>query len=344
MSNSCILITDLPVSEQRFLQVGGYVQSIISSFFIPLSMVGLLESILSLITIIMLRKWKNPAKIYYVLIIALNCLSSIYIDMILELRSIVLDVTIKFLGPANRIRLPLVLHMNIVFCKVGTFLQVLLPLEQSWTLVLLNLHRMFILLFPLKAAYIEGIFCKRNIILFLTVISLFVSHHLHTAFFPEGREVCNNYVQFTVGETFWRDYDTYVSLTVQTLIPWCILVGSILIIVCKLWIHSRSRAALVRGGRQIDYTGVKILLALSGAYFLALVPYHLCEIIKSLLSNCRDKNVVMYSFISGINSTVLKKLWIILRILDPIIFYFTIPQFKSSIRKIICLKFRNGQS
>ena len=344
LNADCIFFSDFPAEVKSLLNLFSTIETYTSLIFLPIIALSLVESTISAIAIIMLRSWKNQAKKYYSLIIGINMISAVYVDLLRILPYILFDVSLTAFGFQGAIRLPNVLDMNIVFCKLGSVLDVWLPALLIWTLTAFNFNRMLILLFPMKAYRIQAIFKTRILIILLALISLFVSHHFYTAF-PAGKSgVCNDMIQFSVGNTFWRDYDTFVKLTMITWIPWSILLISNIIIIISMLLHAKQRRQMVVSARtqHVNYSGLKTLVLITTTYFAATIPYLLCEIIKTQFTNCRDKNVVLYSFLEVLISTILKHLWILIRILYPLILYVMVPQFKAKIFQIICVKANNA--
>ena len=120
--------------------------------------------ILPIIVFLLLRKWHNPAKIYYYTIAISNFISFIFFDIF-----IVLPITIYFLG--NDIPFIIyfagfnnfihhLLNQSNVVCSILNFLADIGPLFENWTTVIFSIHKRFIVLFPLKTYFVKQIFNK----------------------------------------------------------------------------------------------------------------------------------------------------------------------------------------
>ena len=339
-SAACTTIAKLPQADQQAINTAGLVIALVSLLFFPLIILSLFESLLTAIGFISMNSWKHPMKRYYLLIALLNLAVAIYIDAISFSKSLFLYTSVKFLGPSSRIILPSFTSLHWITCKVGETLIVLLPLEMIWIIAIFNLHRMLIIMYPFKAVLINSIFRGRYLILYMAIISLFTLHNLYTAYLT-SYNTCVNLIDGTTGANrIWFEYDSYVRLTMQTGIPWILILTSSLIIIRKLITSQRERAELARSAS--DTKAHKILLLVSIVYFCAVIPNLGCGLIKALFTNCLDKNVALYSILTNLISSITKNLSILIRVVDPLIFYIMIPKFRKQVNTFLLITGRRN--
>ena len=343
VSSGCTSFYFLPKSAQDFLTAAQKIEVYTATLYFPLILLGLLENGVSIIALALLIRWKNPAKKYYVLISVMNFTISLEKDLLEFLPYLLSITTYYILGPLNMIRTqPWLRISNVVFCKIFATMDSVFMLELIWLVVLLNLNRMLIILFPLKWPTISNVFRGRCLALAMIFISLFGLHNLHTAYYYQAAGgICLNLIDTTLGDAFWLKYDSFVRVPMQTFIPTVIIFICTLIVIISLIKARKQRSEMIARGQPTDYKALKILLSLSIIYFVAVLPGLINDIIKSLFTNCVDKNVVLYSFSSSLKSLILNHLTILLRVLDPLVFYFMIPQFKNKVRQILCSNCRN---
>ena len=332
-SLACTTIAKLPQADQQSINTAGFVIALVSLLFFPFIILSLLESLLTAIGFISMISWKHPMKKYYLSIALFNLALAIYIDAISLSKSLFLYTSFKLLGPSRIIILPSFTTIHWITCKVGETLNFFLPSEMIWIIAIFNLHRMLIIMFPFKAVLINSIFRGRYLILYMAIISLFTLHNLYTAYFTIYN-TCVNLIDGTTGANrIWFEYDSYVRLTMQTGIPWILILTSSLIIIRKLITSQRERAELARS--VSDTKAHKILLLVSIVYFCAVIPDLVCGIIKALFTNCLDKNVALYSILTNLIFLITKNLSILIRVVDPLIFYIMIPEFHKQVNILL---------
>ena len=343
-SATCTSFYFLPKSEQEFLLAAQKIEIYVATVYLPLILLGLLENGVSIIALVLLLRWKNPAKKYYILITIINLAISLENDLLAYFPHLLSISSYYILGPEKLISISLVKDSNVVFCKGLDALDSVLMLELMWMVVLLNLNRVLMIVFPFKGLTISKIFRNRCLAVAILFISLFGLHNLHCAYYYSLQGaigVCLNLIETTLADAFWQKYDSFVRMPMQTFIPTAIILICTVIIFISLMMTMKQRAEMSCRGKPMDFKAIRILFTLSVIYFAAVLPGLICDIAKSLFTNCFDKNVVLYSFLTTIKALILNQLTILLRVLDPLVFYFMIPQFKNKVRQILCSNCRN---
>lgn len=293
---------------------------------------------LSLIGFLSIRKWHNPAKIYYYVISISNIMGCVFEDF-----SFGFFNSISFLSgwfPKIFIQnfVMKFVSISVITCPLIFFLADISILIAYWAVTLFSIHRMFAVLFPLKANKLHNYFNKWTMVILFSILS---SLYLPDFFFYQILQITSKLsVCIYRFQGFWYSYLT--SLTyIKYIIPLFINTLAISLIILKLARSRINRHHLITQNNLRMNTSenrTTTILIISGiVYIFVTLPYSICFILDGInQSVCPAPFFEFYIVLSHLIG-VLIHYQLIIRVFDPIIYFVMIPEFRKAIINICCL-------
>lgn len=334
--NFNIIISDLIILIYCYFLIIGIIAEI---FIVSLSLIGFFN----------LTKWKNPAKIYYLLFQISIFFSFLFNEYLFCYPFICwwsafhlnLNTNFSFYGCA----IFQTIFLNLSFPYIGLFLYFLGDLAQTLenvTTAIFCIHRMFIVLLPLKVNLLHKVFTKWTIYLFVIIIVLISVPNIFL------RSTSTN----LFGYLMINSVDSYGSFSmyyfilmseIQQILPTIIITIGTIIILFKIKLESFKRATLINKSLQKinkhEIKTISVLLVSTFLYILFLSPLSLYLIynqffVYNIYCNIWDIDGSTYAYL--IILLRYNSIWI--HVCDNIVFFTMIKDFRQSILKILHIK------
>ena len=297
--------------------------------------------IVSVIGFLFLQKWRNPAKIYYYFISFFNVLGFLFQDFtwtFVALLGIISSNWINNLYVPNIMK-PL-FNSNEVICRLFFYFRDIGPLLQYWTTALFAIHRMLVVLFPLKTNIIQKIFNKFSLILILLLVGCFYIPDFFIVQLSQGK-YC---ILMTLELGFWRVY--YGQLIyLNNILPLIIICISLTVISYGMWKAAIRRSQFschttFHRHASLEWRSTLISMAISVVYVICELPYGLSAIVLSFLNSydCLASTYSLAMVFVDLNS-ILYFEQMLLRATDGIVFFLMIPDFRRCILNTVRCRF-----
>ena len=296
-------------------------------FIVPLSLIGFM----------FLRKWHNPAKIYYFIISINSALALIFEDFSIGFFNFTSVISTYLLPQIHIIYFVNLIQARVaIFCPLFYYLADISVLFEYWTTAIFSIHRMFAVIFPLKTIDLQNYFSKWTLLILLALLgALYIPDFLF--YYTILNLVCIYY-----NEGFWYSYFAQLAY-VKNILPLLLITVSITVIILKLARANITRSYLTRHNPSrtnlVELRTTAILIMTSIVYIIILLPYSILFIIEGLTitRNCESPVYFLSKWIS-ILVPYLISFQILIRIIDPIIFFLMIPNYRMAILNIICCR------
>ena len=295
-------------------------------FIIPLSLIGFM----------FLRKWNNPAKIYYFTISINSALACIFEDFSIGFFNFMAVISTYLLPQINIPLFVVFIESRVaIFCPLFYYLSDISVLFEYWTTTIFSIHRMFAVIFPLKTIALQNYFNKWTLLILLALLgALYLPDFLF--YYIQSNILC---VYFNSG--FWYTYLSQLSY-VKNIIPLLLITVSITVIILKLARANSTRSYLTRHNSSrtnlVELRTTAILIITSIVYIIILLPYSILFIIEGLtFSKCGSPVFFLFKWISLLVPYLIS-FQILIRVFDPIIFFLMIPEYRMAILNIICCR------
>lgn len=218
-----------------------------------------------------------------------------------------------------------------MICRLFFYLRDIGPLFQYWTTSLFAIHRMLVVIFPLKTHIIKKLLNKVTVIIILVLVGCFYIPDFLVVQMYQGK-FC---VLMTFEPGFWRVY--YGQLiylnNIAPLIIICISVS--VIFYCMKKAANRRRQFTCHTTNKhtsLEHRSTVISMAINVVYLICVLPYALNSIILSFLDSydCSADTFSLATILIDLNS-ILAYEQMILRASDGAVFILMIPDFRRSI-------------
>lgn len=286
-----------------------------------------------------LKNWHNPAKIYYYSISIFNFIGFLFQDFTWTFAALFGMISTNWI---HSLYIPNLMkpifNSNVVICPVFFYLRDIGPLFQYWAISLFAIHRMLIVLFPLKTHIIQKLFNKVTFISTMLLVGCFYIPDFYVVQMYQGK-YC---VLMTFASDFWRVY--YGQLIyLENIVPLIIICISVSIIsYCMKKAANRrlqftSTLTCVNFHRHglLEKRSTLISMTISVVYLICVLPYAVSVIVLSFLNSqdCFAPTYKLATVLVDLNS-ILEYEQIILRAADGIVFFLMIPDFRRSVLNI----------
>lgn len=311
----------------------GYIQIIGSAVLLFFLAAEVFIIPLSLICILLIRKWHNPAKFYYYTISISNAIAFIFTDIIFGFFNLATYIT-QIVWPTNNIFSKILYRYILphpIICPLLNFLNDIGPVFEFWSTAIFSTHRMLVVLFPLKTTKINKLFNKWTLLIILVLVGCPYIPDLFTDQYTVILGIYNLCILPYTG--FWFAYSSQITY-LKYIIPLLLITASTITIVVKLKLLSFQRSHLISHDLRINRTEVKTiinLVVIGVIYIIGTVPfasvYIATEFLNSeciLLLNAAE---MLYEFFIYVA--------IIIRVSEEAIFFMMIPEFRQTINNII---------
>ena len=311
--------------------------AIIVAVFVPLDVIFVIIPFIVLV-VITIRKWRNPAKIYYFSIITSNIVAFIFVDIpttFLTISGIIygyLSIPI-FLNIVNifaYLRSLLLSYNNDIFCRIFNLLADLGPLCVYWTTGIFAVHRMLVVLHPLHVHKLKMVFNKRTLIIILTIVSfLYIPDFwlFHQYIIASGKSYC-------IGDTgtlsFLSEYYSQLNY-IKYIIP-CILTSISIAVICTTIIKAKNQRLKLNSQNRrnnLELRSTVILIILGVSYGVFSIPYSILYVLDqifTLVIPCNSPIYLIYMMIQPMEGSF-QNLQIITRVVDAVIIFIMVPEF-----------------
>ncbi len=169
---TCTSSVFFPEWQRQFLST---FQPLIFYVRIPFGLLipySLISNGITLITFILLiKKWNNPLKYYYLAIATINFLQAVQSDCLKLSFSILLTTTIQIFGPQGRIAIN-VPSTHVVACKLIGYLDPALGNIYLSIMVVFSIYKMLIVVFPLKKQKVNNVFKLITLLIAIIIFGL----------------------------------------------------------------------------------------------------------------------------------------------------------------------------
>lgn len=311
--------------------------------------------LITFIGFMILIKWKNPVKVYYIIISISNLVALCFQDLITtateSLYYIIFQLQFdnSFYWAQIVVYLELI-NFNIVFCRVIPFVANISNLVEFWTTAIFALHRMLIVSFPFKTYLIKKIFNKWLLVAILIFVispftpQLFLNYLSINLFSIWG----NQTFCITTQDKFLDGISSYtgqVANIVEYFLPFILIASSLSIILFYMARAARTReqfsshASLPRKTAQLRANIVMIVISV--IYLISTVPLFIGYIFSYFYYvdeyyDCQNWSInIILGFILGWYSLSYE----LIRTCDCITFFITISQFRLTVLNIFKCKF-----
>lgn len=298
---------------------------------------SLIANITCFVVFLSLRKWKSPAKIFYLAIIVTNLLLVLFVDIPQIHLYLMLE---RFLSTFGWF-IPMLIQakswmrkkfLNDWICAGGSWLTDLLTAAYFWVPALFALHRTLVILYPFKANQIQKIFGYRSLIAMSAIFALSCIPVL--VYTKKGWYTCS---------TFSRPNNNRILViywivnyfVVSHLLPIVILVVCNTVIIVKIRLANRKRNSLVKQKTITIEKSTKVLIVLSFLYVLLMCPYVLVSIYVYALG-FNKLSMLQYSVIYMFTSYINVTFPLILRFVETFVYPILIPEFRAQL--LCCIK------
>ena len=155
----------------------------ILGFLFPFSLVTTCSTTATICT---LRGWRNSARHYYYGIAISNLIASTFTDW--QYFLLALDIAASRWFPKGVAIIALLNWQNYwqPFCAIFNFVKDIAIIVKIWFTILLCVHRMLIVLYPLRASFLKRIFSRLLVYGFPITLSIPYSPHLWLSFIIQG--------------------------------------------------------------------------------------------------------------------------------------------------------------
>lgn len=293
---------------------------------------------------IKIRKFNNPAKLYYFTIEISIFLSFISYDLVYSYPALCKNVVYQF-SLDSIICLPFLTQypyqkipfLSCVCLYIGNISQSC----QYITTAIFCIHRTLIVLFPFKIYLINKVFSKWMIIIIIIIIGIV---YMPTNVISQFNYVCTNGAVSALYNGFFDQVYPVILIYFKFLIPLICIVFGTLIIVIKLKISSIGRSKLFYHSKwQMNRNETKtlsILLISNIVYIICMFPNSILQI-TVFLNNTYNYCETISSYILSITAatnTIRQHNYSMIRVADSLIFVIMIPELKQSVIKLLYCK------
>ena len=319
-------------------QITNMIQAALAAILIVIAPLEVFAVILPIIIFLILRKWRNVAKIYYYSIAISNIISFLFQDLTFGFLSITsyLNQYISIFDGFAIINL----YFNLLFgflkkssiiCSTMYYLSDIGPLNEYWITLIFTLNKMLIVLYPLKSQLIKKIFNTWTLLSCLIFVSSLYIPDFWLFYVKFGR-VTSCTTDIYRSREFWSVY--YAQLTyVKYIAPIIVISGSILVTCVKIIRARNQRLQFVKNISKrfnSELRSTIIMIGFGAIYLITSIPYSIVFIILIFLSpdytNCNT--ITLIAALQNLSGIFLY-LPIFSRVADGLMM-FMIPEFRKS--------------
>lgn len=301
--------------------------------------------ILLFLSVISLRKWHSPVKMYYYAISTVNMItlfmdyffffdySLFYINIFsFNNNQIIRNIIYAIRAPSNKFE---------ILCRLMNMLSDIGCNSEFWATAIFAIHRMFVVLYPLNTRRIHKVFNKWTLILFLLLLWILSIPNFFLANYYQNN--CN--IGTVSPSEFWSIF-AFFKLTYNYGGVLALIILSVTVIIFKLskdLIFRKSFVNLDVFRKNVaERRSTIVLITISMIYLVINGPFAILQIIVIFISTDDSNCFILWYYICQELIYSFYFLQVIFRIADGIIFFTMVPEIRRAACNLLHCRFNTN--